>query len=202
LPADKIVQYGLVVVVAVASLSVDAAQAAFASGSDKAPATQTASQTTSSKSNGAFATGIVRGQPFRAVVVCYDRSRLIFKSAPFLQRANFAGAIPITHSDAFIGIGLNFPTAETFDGEYFVSPKTNLLTIGKQTQPRPQLTRYSMEDLAQSAWKNDARYSMSLKFFKKVNGMLPGYIDLTVTDGKEQTRVKGFFYAVQKPLAL
>jgi hypothetical protein len=205
LQADKIVQYtqfSLVVIVAAASLTAHAPQSALAGGTDTAPIKQHSSQTTTNKSASAFASGVVRGQPFQTSEVCYDRSRLIFKSAPMTQTANLAGAIPITHSDAFVGIGLNFATAEVFAGEYFVSAKTNLLTIGKQTQPRPQLMRYTVQDLALSAWQNDARYSMSLKFFKKVKGMLPGYIDLTVTDGKEQTRVKGFFYAVEKPLAL
>jgi hypothetical protein len=205
LQADRKTQYtqhSLVVIVVAASLVASAPQTACAGDSANAPLRQNASQTGSSRSAGAFASGVVRGQPFQTSEVCYDRNRLIFKSAPKTQTANFAGAIPITHSDAFVGIGLTFATAEVFDGEYFVSAKTNLLTIGKTTQPRPQLMRYTMEDRALSAWQNDAHYSMSLKFFKKVNGMLPGYIDLIVTDGKEQTRLKGFFYAVEKPLAL
>jgi hypothetical protein len=197
-----IVLYSLTVIVTAASLHVHAPQAAFADNSAKTPAAQTAGAATAGKNNSAIPAGVVRGQPFQAVEVCYDASRLIFKSAPRMQTANLGGAIPITHGGAFVGIGLNFSTAESFDGEYFVSAKTKLLTVGKQTQPRPQLMRYSIEDMAETDWHNEAPYSMSLKFFKKVNGLLPGYIDLTVTDGKEQTHLKGFFYAVQKPLAL
>ncbi len=149
-----------------------------------------------------FARGVVRGQPFEAAVVCYDSNRLVFKSAPISQEATFAGAIPITNNDGFVGIALVFPKSQNFTGEYFVSPTTSLLTADNLTQPRPDLIRYVLDDSRENAWHNDARYSMSLKFFKKVKGMLPGYIDLRVTEGKEETHVKGYFYAVQRSLAL
>jgi hypothetical protein len=186
-------------------LTVPFPKRAVAGGNGKAPDTspQPASQKQAAPGQavGDFAKGVVRGQPFDAKFVVYDSSRLVFKSAPKIHTTSVRDYNVVTRSDVFTGIGLLFSTPQRFQGEYYIS-NDSVLVSDAQTQPRPQLTRYTTINETFSDWHNSAPYSMKLKFFKPVNGMLPGYIDLAVTDGIEHTHVKGFFYAVQKPSAL
>jgi hypothetical protein len=177
---------------------------AIAGGNGKAPAgsSQSPSQKQApGQAVGDFAKGVVRGQPFDAKFVVYDSTRLVFKSAPQIHTTSVRDYNVVTRSDVFTGIGLIFSTPQRFQGEYYTS-NTGELVSDTQTQPRPQLVRYTTINETFTDWRNSAPYSMKLKFFKPVNGMLPGYVDLAVTDGIEHTHVKGFFYAVQKPSAL
>ena len=174
------------------------ASQAIAGGESKRP---TANSGQPAGAAGSYAKGEVRGQPFEVKFVDYDATRLVFKSAPQPHAVNFREQSVVTGTDAFTGICLTFSTPQRFGGEYFLSD-TGLLVNGDQTQPLPQLVRYTVVDKDAQIWHSSAPYYMKLKFFKPVKGMLPGYIDLSVTNGKERTFVKGFFYAVQKPIAL
>jgi hypothetical protein len=195
----------LVIIAIALCLTAPFPKRAIAGGNGKASATsaQSASQkhAAAGQAAGDFAKGVVRGQPFDAKFVIYDSSRLVFKSAPKIHTTSIRDYNVVTRADVFTGIGLIFSTPQRFQGEYYIS-NTSELVSDTQTQPRPQLVRYTTINETFTDWRNSAPYSLKLKFFKPVNGMLPGYIDLTVTDGIEHTHVKGFFYAVQKPSAL
>ncbi len=147
-----------------------------------------------------YAKGFVRGQPFEVKSVDFDGIHLVFKSAPKGAKISVGGSDATTRKDAFVGIGLELSTSQILSGEYYISSANKL--VGETTeQPRPQLVRYTIKDAAPEMWQNDAPYFLRLKFFKEVKGMMPGYIDLAVSDGTEQTNLKGFFYVARKSYA-
>jgi len=195
----------LVVVAIALCLTAQSPNRAIAGENEKAPATAAHAanpkQAATKSAAGDFAKGVVRSQPFEAKFVVYDPCRLVFKSAPKIHSTSIRDYDVVTRTDVFTGIGLIFQTPQRFQGEYLIQ-NGNELVSDQGTQPRPQLTRFTTINETFTDWHNNAAYSMKLKFFKPVNGMLPGYIDLAVTEGQEHTYVKGFFYAVQKPSAL
>jgi hypothetical protein len=139
------------------------------------------------KSNSAFVTGTIMRKPFLVKAAFYEGGRrLLLRTETQVSRRIM--------SDTFLGIELDFPVDESFQGEYIVNLTDKTMDAGGRSQHLPVLIIYHTDQEGDmNKWLIKSKYSLRLKFFKPQNGLLPGYIDLNAP--AENTSIKGFFYA-------
>ncbi len=145
----------------------------------------------------AFARGIVMGRPFVMKAASYEGGRKLLLRSDLVETRS---AVHVRLIQSYSGIELDFPTDETFEEQTFtIAAGDRGMIVDGKFQPSPTLVRYTLINQIPETWTNQNVYALRLKFFKRVHGMLPGYIDLKVTptiESPETTTVKGFFYAV------
>jgi hypothetical protein len=127
-------------------------------------------------------------KPFLVKAAFYDGGRrLLLRTETQVSRS----IMP----DTFLGIELDFPVDERLQGEYIVTPAEETMNAAGERQRLPVLFIYHTDrDGDMDKWLIKSKYTLQVKFFKKQNGLLPGYIDLSAP--AENTNIKGFFYAV------
>jgi hypothetical protein len=140
-----------------------------------------------STGNSSFVKGTIMRKPFLVKAAFYEGGRrLLLRTETEVSRR----IMP----DTFLGIELDFPVAERFQGEYIVTPTEETMNAAGASQHLPELFIYHTDrEGDMDKWLIKSKYTLKLKFFKKQNGLLPGYIDLSAP--AENTSIKGFFYA-------
>jgi hypothetical protein len=137
-----------------------------------------------------FAKGQVCGQPFAVKEAYFDGRVLLLKTEHIpAHRSAY-------EDTAFTGVKVTFPVTEPTTGTrfYVITPDQDKMNANGQEQARPQLTLYYVEG---NDWftplKFNAKFTMTVRFFEPVKGVLPGHIDLKIDSN--HTSVKGYFYA-------
>jgi hypothetical protein len=94
-------------------------------------------------------------------------------------------------------IAIIFPAPAAMENmKYVVVNWDGRLYLPKQQQPLvfrpPIITRAINSERTPINTGSSGNYQMTLQFFAARNGMLPGYIDLRITN--ERTSIKGYFF--------
>jgi hypothetical protein len=146
-----------------------------------------ANATSSGKADSAFVKGTIMRKPFLVKAAFYEGGRrLLLRTETQVSKR----IMP----DTFEGIELDFPVEERLQGEYIVTPTEETMNAAGESQHLPVLLIYHTDrEGDMDKWRIKSKYTLKLKFFKKQNGLLPGYIDLNAP--AENTSIKGFFYA-------
>ena len=97
------------------------------------------------------------------------------------------------------GIKITFEDNQQFEGKsYKVLVDKDKMIEGDEPKAKPALELYAMVGGKRDAYldtlKNHAPYTMTLNFYKRQNGLLPGFIDLQIQDS-HVTKLKGYFWA-------
>jgi hypothetical protein len=160
-----------------------------ASGAKAAEAAKAANSATPSKS--AYVGGRIFDKEFKLSKASYNSNSLM------LRGPGTATNNPIT-PEAYQGIKIIFANNEQFEGKAFqVSIDQEKMVDGTERKSIPSLQLYATVgqrlDHYLDVVKNKARYNMTLNFYKRQKGLLPGFIDLEIVDS--HTKIKGYFWA-------
>jgi hypothetical protein len=164
------------------------AQSKVAAGSSKAmPST-----TDGSAAGSAYVSGYIFDNKFQV-------SKAYYSPRSLTLRGRLTPTGSIVKAEGREGIKINFEDNQQFEGEsYKVLADQDLMIAGEERKPRPALELYALVGAKVDRYidtvANHARYRMTLKFFKRRNGLLPGFIDLEIQD-PHVTKIKGYFWA-------
>jgi hypothetical protein len=140
----------------------------------------------------AYVSGYIFDNEFKVSKAFYDSRSLTLRSRDIASGT-------IVAAEGSQGIKINFEDNQQFEGKsYNVLVDQDKMIEGDQQKPRPTLDLYALvgakKDRYLDTLQNHARYRMTLNFYKRQNGLLPGFIDLEIQD-PHITRLKGYFWA-------
>jgi hypothetical protein len=146
----------------------------------------------------AWVQGQIRGIKFSIEKAFYGKNNLLLRSGFTPALIEYRGA---KDPNAFTGVELFFPSGVDLEGRTFVA------TEADAEAKRLPLAFYAVsteQTLGSDPYfqklSNIEPYSMTLKFFGRQKGLLPGYIELHSGRERHTTDIKGYFYAQPQKL--
>jgi hypothetical protein len=156
-------------------------------------AAPTAKPVSATSQKPAWVQGQVRGVKFSIEKAFYGKNNLLLRSGLTPALIEYRGA---KDPNAFTGVELFFPSGVDLEGRTFVA------TEADAEAKRLPLSFYVVsteQTLGSDPYfqklNNIEPYSMTLKFFSRQKGLLPGYIELRSGRERHTTDIKGYFYA-------
>jgi hypothetical protein len=150
---------------------------------------KTAKAGTATKS--AYVSGRIFDHEFEYSKAFYNANSLMLRG-PGVATGN-----PIS-PEAYQGIRITFADSQQFEGKSFkVAIDQDKMQDGNDLKPKPTLQLYATvgkkADHYLDVVKNKNPYAMTLNFYRRQNGLLPGFIELEILDS--HTKIKGYFWA-------
>ncbi len=146
--------------------------------------------------------------PFCRGIICRRQflvqNAFVDSRSVFLRSELFATGheIDAKQKDCFTGIRIVFPTSEQFEGKsYDIDVAHDKMQVGTEHRAKPSVLLYANIGGGWDTYQDESKvvvpYSMSLRFFRKTKGYLPGYLELEIADprGNPSTKIKGYFWA-------
>jgi hypothetical protein len=158
----------------------------------QAAGTKAAAEVATPAGAAAYVSGYISDSEFKVSKAFYNSRSLTLRS-----RGMPTGTI--VAAEAPLSIKINFENNQQFEGKsYKVLVDQDKMIEGDELKPRPTLDLCAFfgakKDRYLDTLQNHARYRMTLNFYKRQNGLLPGFIDLEIQD-PHITRLKGYFWA-------
>jgi hypothetical protein len=158
-----------------------------------ASAAPTAKPVSATSQKPAWVQGQVRGVKFSIEKAFYGKNNLLLRSGFTPAAIEYRGA---KDPNAFTGVELFFPTGADLEGRTFVATEAD---AEAKRLPLAFYVVSTEQTLGSDSYfqklNNVEPYTMTLKFFSRQKGLLPGYIELRSGRERHTTDIKGYFYA-------
>jgi hypothetical protein len=128
----------------------------------------------------------------------FQVSKAFYSSRSLMLKGRAVATGNAISPQAYQGIRITFAVNQQLEGKaYQVIADQDKMIDGGELKPKPSLDLYIIDGGSKDPYlnvlKNTAPYQMTLNFYRRQNGLLPGFIDLAIQGSP--TKIKGYFWA-------